>query len=175
MEVSDSRRAARALLDEECDLAFVGAVLRDARIEWLPFATDEIIVVGPARGPHAAPPSLPRGGLATVPLVLREHGSGTRDAIASLLPAGDRGAARPPTIEVGSSEAARRCVLEGIGYTLISRTAVADDLQAGRLREVKLPGTPARRSFHVGRLRGVTMPAGARALLELATPSRRKR
>lgn len=159
VDVADSRRAARALLDGSCDLALVGARLADGRIEWLPFAEDEIVLVGPA----AAAGALPRGGLAAVPLVLRELGSGTRDAVARLLPERPDGGA--PSLQVGSTEAARRCVLAGLGYSLISRTAVADDLAAARLRLVKLPRTPVRRRFYVGRLRAVTPSAAARTLL----------
>ena len=73
-----------------------------------------------------------------------------------LLPVGDR-----PLLEVGSSEAARRCVLAGLGLGFLSRHAVAEDLARGTLVRVDLAGTPVRRRFHAARLRRVTPPAAA--------------
>ena len=61
--------------------------------------------------------------LATVPLVLRESGSGTRGAVAALL--AHAALDRADIVQVGSTEAARRCVLAGLGYSFISRRAVA--------------------------------------------------
>jgi DNA-binding transcriptional LysR family regulator len=143
--------------------------VRERRIEWTPFAEDEIILVGPPSGPWAAPRALTPEALARMPLVLREQGSGTRESVeAGPGVEQGEGAAR---VEVGSSEAARRCALEGVGYTFISLTAVKDDLDAGRLRRVKYPGTPVRRTLYVGRLRTVTPTAASRDLLALVSGS----
>jgi DNA-binding transcriptional LysR family regulator len=115
-------------------------------------ARDEVVLVGPPDGEDAV------DDLSGLPLVVRERGSGTRSAVAHLIPA------RPSGIEVGSSEAARRCVLEGLGYSLISRLAVAEDLAAGRMKVVNLPGAPVERSFFVARRAQATPTAAARVL-----------
>jgi DNA-binding transcriptional LysR family regulator len=170
VEVSDSRRAVQALLAEECDFAVVGARSREPRLRYSVFASDEIVLVGPARGPLGKTRRLSRAQLATHTLVLREEGSGTRDAIDAVLgrsrAAHAAAGARTPLL-VGSSEAVRRCVLEGLGLGFISRYAVAEDLAAGRLQNISLPGLPVRRQFFIARLAGVTLPASVRALLEV--------
>jgi DNA-binding transcriptional LysR family regulator len=168
VQVSDSRRAGLALLAQECDLALVGSRLRDRRLVCAPFAEDEVLLVGPSPNPFAPSGRLGPKQLARVPLVLREEGSGTREAVAAILARRDAaGGAAPAAVQVGSTEAAKRCVLAGLGLTFISRRAVADELAAGRLRAVAVPGTPVRRTFHAARLRAVTPSAAARAFWDV--------
>lgn len=165
--VSDSRRATAALLAEECDLALVGARTRDARIAFTPFAEDEIVLVG------ALPDAIPSGRvtareLRRMPLLIREEGSGTREAVADLLARNGvlmrSGAGR---IEIGSTEALKRCALAGLGLAFISRRAVEEELTAGRLALVRVPGLTVRRTFYAARLRRRTLPAAARALVRV--------
>jgi len=148
---SDSAGAIVELLAQRCDLVVVGSEPDDHRIESAVIARDEVVLVGPADGLEKA------RDLEDMPLIQREKGSGTRRAVAHLVPG-------KAVVEVGSTEAARRCVLEGLGYTFISKRAVASDLASGALTLVELPGTPVPRAFHVARRRGATPTAAARAL-----------
>lgn len=166
LEISDSEKATAAVLAREADLAVVGSKPRERRLVALVLAHDEVVLVGPVPNPFAPRGRLEPEELRDVPLILREPGSGTRHAIASLLPhalAGEHGAA----VRVGSSEAAKRCVEHGLGLSFLSRQAVAGELAAGRLAIVELAGTPVRRTFYVVRHRAVTPSAAARAFLEL--------
>ncbi|HZS40912.1 MAG TPA: LysR substrate-binding domain-containing protein [Polyangia bacterium] len=162
VEVSDSRGALEALLAQECDLALVGAQRRDARVAYSAFAADEVVLAG---APRFAPSGkLTIAELSRVPLILREEGSGTGDAVSALLGRAATSDSSPAPLAVGSSEAARRCAVEGVGLTFISRRAIADDVAARRLHVIKLPGTPVHRRFSVARLRAVSPSAAARAL-----------
>ena len=153
--VSDSEGALSALLDQRCDLCVVGSRPTAPGVQVAVVARDEVVLVGPPDGVDAV------SSLEGLPLVVRERGSGTRRAVAHLLPA------TPARVEVGSSEAARRCVLEGLGYTFISRMAVSEDVSVGRMKWVSMPGVPVARSFYVARLTGVTPTAASRALWSL--------
>ena len=164
--VSDSRRAIGALLARECDLALVGSRSADARLVQMPFAADEIVVVAPAFGPWTKAAS---ASLEGVPLVLRSEGSGTRAAAAEIL-ASVRSAAEPAAvIEVGSTEAAKRCVVEGLGVAFVSRIAVGDEIERGELAVVPVPGTPIRREFFVAHLRNTELAVAAATLVEILT------
>jgi DNA-binding transcriptional LysR family regulator len=159
--VMDSHAALSTLREERCELALVGAPIRKGKLESRPFAHDEVVLVGPCGGPKQLADA---SALADMPLVLREAGSGTRAAVADLLA---RAALdRPEILQVGSAEAARRCVIEGLGLSFISRHAVADDLKAKRLVVVALPGTPVRRTFHVARVKNASHSPAARALFD---------
>ena len=164
--VSDSRKAAATLLAQECDLALVGALPPDKRVVSVPFAHDEIVLAGPCPNPFAPDGRLEPEALGRTPLILREEGSGTRDAAAPLLAFDSGPFARGPLVQVGSTEAARRCVLEGLGLTFISRWAVEEDIAAGRVCLVELPGVPVRRELYALYLRSVSLSPAAEALLD---------
>ncbi len=151
LKVSDSARALTALLERRCDIAVVGSRPRDGRVLTHRVGEDHIVLVG-----RIADPVPTR--LEEVTLVVREPESGTRRAAAGVLP--DRGR----RVQVGSTEATRRCVLEGVGYSLLSDLAVEEDVRAGRLRVFEWPDTPIRRSFYAARLRQVTPSAATRRL-----------
>lgn len=164
MSVSDSESATAVLLAREADLALVGSKPRDRRLTSSFFASDEIVLVGPSPNPFAPKGKLTLKELRDVPLILREQGSGTRGAIARILPhVGERAT----VLRVGSSEAAKRCVQHGLGLAFVSRQAVSGELAAGLFQVVELPGTPVRRTFYVVRQRAVSPSAAARAFLEL--------
>jgi DNA-binding transcriptional LysR family regulator len=78
LEVSDSRRALVELLEQNCDLALIGATTVDRRVAYLPIADDEVVLVGPQPNPFAPSGRLGHAALARVPLIVREDGSGTR-------------------------------------------------------------------------------------------------
>jgi DNA-binding transcriptional LysR family regulator len=163
VNISDSDKAIAALLAQTCDVAVIGVRPSDRRIHATRVCDDEVILVGPS--PNSFTPSGKTSveELATVPLVVREGGSGTGAAVSRLLAKGSSPRAQ---VRVGSTESARRCVLAGVGLTFISRRAVEDDLAAKRLTEVVLAGSPIRRSFYVARLRTTTPSGATRALVE---------
>lgn len=162
VEVSDTRRAAAALLAEECDLALLGAPLRDKRVVQTPFADDEIVLVGPRPNPWAPRGRLTLAQLREVPLLLREEGSGTQQMVGL----GVSTHAGAP-IHIGSTEALKRCALAGLGLAFLSRHAITDELRAGTLAVVALPGTPIRRRFLAARLRSATPSAAVQSMLSI--------
>ncbi len=168
VDVSDSERATARALARDCDLALVGRKPRDRRLAVMPFGRDEIVLVGPVPNPFAPQGRLSSRDLRAVPLILREPGSGTREAVSRILPqVGQSDEHRAPTLRIGSTEAAKRCVQHGLGLAFLSRLAVADEVAAGSLEVVALPDTPVRREFHALRLRSADLPSTARAFLEL--------
>ena len=68
---------------------------------------------------------------------------------------------------MGSTEAAKRCVLAGLGLTFISRLAVSDELASERLAVVPLSGTPVSRRFWVVQRRDRSLSSAATALASL--------
>ncbi len=77
--------------------------------------------------------------------LLREPGSGTREATLALLDALE---IHPPTLALGSHGAVVASAVLGLGVTVVSADAVAHHLAAGDLRTVPAPGTPMDRPWH---------------------------
>lgn len=165
VEVSDSSRALAALRTRDCELAVVGAREPDKRLVYTPIATDEILLVGRPDLPEIrdAPMDIER--LVRAPFILRQEGSGTLDAVADILALRAARGPSVPTVRVGSSSAARQCLLHGLGLSFISRLAVHEDLALGRLVALPLPGTPVTRRFYAARLRAAESSAPLHALV----------
>jgi LysR substrate binding domain len=98
----------------------------------LPLVGNELVVVG-----REIPSDLAR-----TPWLLREEGSGTRLATERLLADLGLGSAEtgsPELLTLGSNGAIKQGLEVGLGITLISRFAVARELQDGMLSEISVP------------------------------------
>lgn len=122
-----------------------------------------VLVVRPdhpwARRTRTVPPAE----LLATGLVTREAGSGTRDAWERALRVAV-GAGAPeasPVIALSTTSAVRAAVLEGAGPAVLSDLAVRDDLAAGRLRAIEVPGVDLTRRLRAVWNGPATPPAGA--------------
>ena len=97
--------------------------------------------------------------LASQTWLLREPGSSTRSSTEALLAELD---IAPLTLTVGSNGAIRESASVGLGLTLMSRDAAAQELAAGRLAELPVPGTPLRRDWYLIAHPGPLPPPAAR-------------
>jgi LysR family transcriptional regulator, low CO2-responsive transcriptional regulator len=100
--------------------------------------------------------------------LLREPGSGTRLSTEALLAELD---ITPPTLTVGSNGAIRESAAVGLGVTLVSRDAVAQELSSGRLAEVRVPGTPLHRDWYLIAHPGRLPPPAARLVAHVLRDS----
>jgi phosphonate transport system ATP-binding protein len=167
--VKDTGEITRDLLDGRIALAFVGARSPHPSLEYADVAEDEIVMVA-APGLDGLPPEpVPPAIAARLPRVEREAGSGTRavveDHLANLGTPLDPAAVR---LEVGTLVGLKAAALSGIGVAFASRLAVADELEEGQLRVVRIDGVKIpRRLFAAWRRDERPSPAAAR-FLELA-------
>ena len=101
--------------------------------------------------------------LARTPLVTREPGSGTREALTvALRTALGPGVVQPaPVLELSTTTAVRAAVLAGAGPAVLSELAVADDIAAHRLHRVPLTGVGLGRELRAIWRGPVQPPAGA--------------
>jgi DNA-binding transcriptional LysR family regulator len=110
-------------------------------------ATDELAVVVSPRHPWARRSTpLPAGELAGTPLLLREPASGTRATYDAAVAAAGLTGAEPIGL-MSSTAALKSAVRAGLGATVVSRLAVADELAAGELHEVPVAGLDLRREL----------------------------
>jgi DNA-binding transcriptional LysR family regulator len=62
---------------------------------------------------------------------------------------------------MGSTEAIRQAIKSNIGVSILSRLAVSDDLETGRLAAIKIQGVSFKRHFYLVRAKHRTpTPAG---------------
>ena len=148
-----NRDRVRALLEHhQVDVALTGRPEPGWEVRVHAIRAHELVVVS---SPDVAAQSRTAGAageagmlpwLARQPWLLREPGSGTRLSTEALLAELDLA---PSTLTVGSNGAIRESAAVGLGVTLVSRDAVAQELASGRLAEIAVPGTPLHRDWYL--------------------------
>ncbi|MDG4863900.1 LysR family transcriptional regulator [Streptomyces sp. T-3] len=155
LSVGNSAAVASQVLSGEADLGFVEGVAVPAGLDEVKVAEDRLVVVVAPEHPWARRRSgITAAELAGAALILREHGSGTREVLAHAL-AGAGGLGQP-LLELASTTAVKAATLSGAGPAVLSDLAVREEVAARRLVLVPVRDTELTRS-----LRAV-WPAGHR-------------
>ncbi len=133
LEVGNTRDVVDAVASYRVDIGFIEGPCHHPELEVHPWLEDELCVVAAPSHPVAREPSKV-GMLAGARWILREPGSGTLEAVESLLlpHLGTFGS----TMHLGNSEAIKRAVAEGMGVSCLSLRVVQDWLDNGRLLRV---------------------------------------
>ncbi|WP_068637226.1 LysR substrate-binding domain-containing protein [Thauera butanivorans] len=166
---ANTRQIAARLLDCQVDVALVEGRIDDARVEVRLWRSEEMIVISPRGAPLAAVGD--EAGLCGLQAtwIMRERGSGSRDATEALLRR--MGVEAGEIIEVGSNEAIVQAVAAGIGFGVVPRICARDALALGRVRRHVPVSGPIERLLY--RLRLPHRPVSPAALAFealLATP-----
>jgi DNA-binding transcriptional LysR family regulator len=168
----DSQDVLARVREGDVEVGVIGARPAGDGLRTTRVGEDSLILVAPPDHPLAKKRGVTLSDVVEMPLVLRERGSGTRDAVMRALakPLGKRGIEGLSVVcEVGSTEALKAAVRSGLGVTFVSNLSVREELEAGTLVEIPLREVTLRRAFHlVTREEPVVSPA-ARAFVRLAT------
>ena len=146
LEVLNSSQVIVAVEERRVDLGFVeGAERTLPTLTTQTVAADElVVVVAPSMPLARRRKPLGPAELATLDLIVREKGSGTREILDRALEPWGGPSSR---LEMGSSEALLAAARRGEGPAVLSRLAVADDLDSGRLVVVALTGVDLTRTI----------------------------
>ncbi len=150
------------LRQQRLELALIGGEINDRAFEVIPCFSDELVVIVPFDHQWSTGASIAEQELNNVPLLLRERGSASRKVLEARLES--RGVSLDPenmVAEVGGNEALKQGVLAGLGAAVISRMAVAGELQRGELAELQLAGGPLQRRFYLLHARRVKLSVAA--------------
>ncbi|MDX5409905.1 MAG: LysR family transcriptional regulator [Thauera sp.] len=143
----------RRLADNRDDLYIMSRPPQAPPVVATPFLSNPLVVVAAADHPLAGHESLPIEALADEEFVLREPGSGTRQAAEQFFAA--HGLALRPRLELGSNEAVKQAVAGGLGLSLLSAHALAHAVDEG-IAVLRVEGTPLPNQWQV------VYPAGKR-------------
>ncbi len=152
MEIAGSEALQARLLAGSIDVAVTDGEIDDHALERQDLLLDEMAAIVPPGHPLAKRRSAPAADLCREPFVVRETGSGTQSLVERALTR--RGLTVRPAMTLGSTEAIKRAVAAGIGVAVVSRLAVASEILAGNLAEVRVSDLPLRRMVYLVRRRG---------------------
>lgn len=150
----NSENILKALLDHEIDLGIVEAIHKVSNVTYTPFLTDEVIAVCSHRNPLKGK-QLDIKDLYSIPLALREAGSGTLAVLEEALVArGTRLIDLPIKIRLGGTEALKNFVRVDTCLSFLPRQAVLKELISGELVEVPIKNLTVKRTFNFIQRRG---------------------
>jgi DNA-binding transcriptional LysR family regulator len=167
LQISDTRGIVRAVLDGQVDAGVVGADPGTRGLEARVLMPDELVLVVPPghrwNGRHEA--TLDE--LRAEPLIVRESGSGSRQALEAALETAGRSLGDMHVIaEMGSTSAIKQAVKAGVGVSIMSGRAAEDECRHGLLACVRLKDLSVTRHFYVVTHAGRSRSPLCRAFLE---------
>ena len=165
IRINDSAKIVEAVANNELLLGVVGAKIATAKLQYHPFAEDELILAAASGNP--VPSEISMKDLEELPFIVRERGSGTRKSTESLL------AQQHQTLNqlnicatLGSSAAVKEAIKANLGVSVISRHAIQDELLNGKIRQIHIPGLSMKRKFYVVTPARRTLPNHYQELLK---------
>jgi DNA-binding transcriptional LysR family regulator len=150
LKIADTAEIAEGVLSAALEAGLIGSRMKDQRLESTELFSDELLATVYPEHPWASRGAVELAELANEPFILRERGSGTSMVMNRILEEHDFDPARLQVVaEMGSTEAVRQGIKARIGISIISRQAVAEDLERGSLIAVTLGGIRFLRPFYL--------------------------
>lgn len=132
--VGDSRWIVESILDFRGDLGVLVHAANDPDLHCIPFRRQPLVIFAAASHPLARHARLPFEALRDHDFVLREAGSTTRRVFEQAL--SERGLSVRVSVEMGSREAVREAVAQGLGLGVVADSAYVADPRLVKLRVI---------------------------------------
>ncbi|KPJ91664.1 MAG: LysR family transcriptional regulator [Gammaproteobacteria bacterium SG8_15] len=167
LKVSNRDRITERLSNYEDDLYIVGQAPTDVmEIESYPFAPNPLVILAPRDHPLVGEKNIPLSRIAEEPFILREPGSGIRDA--TLRRFQQHGLQPKVRMELGSNEAIKHAVVGGLGISVLSLHTLSLEGPNGPVAILDVEGFPIMRQWHLVYPKGKELSLVANAFLEFS-------
>lgn len=167
LKVSNRDRITERLNNYEDDLYIVGQAPTDVmEIESFPFAPNPMVVLASQDHPLVSHKNIPLSRIAEEPLILREPGSGIRDA--TLRRFQEHNLQPNVKMELGSNEAIKHAVVGGLGVAILSLHTLSLEGPTGPVKILDVEGFPIMRQWHLVYPKGKELSLVADAFLQFS-------
>ena len=165
LRVGDSAELLNCLLNNTIELAFWLREAAHPQLDQVEVSSEPLVWVLPADEPLARATSVPASAFEGRRLILRARNSAMRRVVQGLLER--EGAFRNNVLELDNLEAIKRSVEAGLGVSIVPRSAVLREAEAGVLRVVPVQAADANITSSYAHFAGRRLSAPARAFAEL--------
>jgi DNA-binding transcriptional LysR family regulator len=148
---------------DRIQFGFVEAPLQDADVELESIGQDELLLTLAAAHPLVHHNRMSASSLVRYPILRREATSGTQQLVDTEL--ARAGATSPTQLVLGSTEALKQAVVQGVGLAWLPRLAILSELRRGELAAITVEGLAICRTLSLVRMRGAHLSAAAEALV----------
>lgn len=137
------------IVNHQIDIGIVEGITESNDLVVVPYMEDELVLV--CSSDHhwvkAGVKSIQIEQIQAEPIVFREEGSGTRNVIERLFL--QHQLTVSPSHVLNNTEAIKRIVAANIGVAFLSKAAVRDELNSGKLVEIIIEGVTVSRHFNI--------------------------
>ncbi|PMP68631.1 MAG: LysR family transcriptional regulator [Thermodesulfobacterium geofontis] len=147
LKVGDSKEIIEKVIKGDFDLGMVGAIFKSQRdLVFKPCYEDEIVLIAPSDFPRE---EIKLEELYKIPLIKREEGSGTwKNALETLEKKGLDVLKLNIIGEMGSTEAIKEAVKNGLGCGFVSSLAIELERKLNLIKIIKIKGISIKRKFY---------------------------
>ncbi|OZB35677.1 MAG: LysR family transcriptional regulator [Halothiobacillus sp. 14-56-357] len=163
LRVTNKEQVLASIANNLDDLYLLGQPPEGMEIESTLIMDNPIIVLAAPDHPLAKEKNISLERLAQEPWLMREKGSGTRNAIERRF--AEQGISVRPRLELGSNEAIKQAILTGLGISALSRHTLTLN-QPGQFAVLDVQGYPILRHWYAIYPAGRQMSVAARAFLD---------
>ncbi len=164
LQVINHHQIQERMIENKDDLYIMSQPPQEVDLYAQPFLANPLVVLAPADHPLANKTNIPLKSLNNEPFIMREPGSGTRQAVQQLF-AKQRVKVRV-RLELGSNEAIKQAVVGGLGISILSQHSLAMEISTGELAILDVQGFPLKHRWYVTHLAGKQLSVVAETFLE---------
>jgi len=173
LQIADSRKIAEAVVEGRVELGVVGARPEQRTLQAVELMPDELVVVVPPGHAWFGRTLVTLEDLQPEPLIVREPGSGSRQALETALDEAGPGLGGLRVIaEMGSTSAIKQAVKAGVGLSIMSKRAVEEECRHGLLWCLTIKDLRFTRYFYVVTHTGRSRSPLCQAFLDFLLASR---
>lgn len=161
LDVTNRESLVRLLEANSVDLALMGVPPQEMDLESEAFLDNPLVVIAPPDHPLAGERAIPMGRLGSETFVMREAGSGTRQAMERHFK--EQGMAIRHGMQMTRNEAVKQAVRSGLGLSVVSLHTIELELETRRLVVLDIQGFPLARKWYLVCRRGKRLSPAAAA------------
>ena len=157
IRIADSGKITNSVLSHDLLIGIVGAKISSKDLSFFPFVEDELVLAVGEKRKIGNSVSLNK--LTKLPFLMRENGSGTKKSMEEFGIKNGIKLDQLNTVAVlGSNAAIKEAIKSNLGVSILSRKSITDELESGKIKEVKLKGITMKRMFYIVTPRKRTFP-----------------
>lgn len=164
LTVTNRASVLEAMKENRHDLYILGQIPEQIEVEAMPFLDNILEVMAPAGHELCDVEAVPLKRIAEENFLVREAGSGTRNAVERLF--ARKGIEINPFMELGSTGAIKNAVIAGLGIAVLSRHALDFELDAGAACLLDVEEFPIHRRWYAAYPAGRHLPIAARTFFD---------
>lgn len=161
LEVTNREELVTQLQDNIPDMAIMGTPPDNIELSAQAFMQNPLVITARPDHPLAQMSRIPLNRLADEHFILREKGSGTRNAVERFF--GERGVKLNTSMEMSRNEAIKHAVMAGLGLGIVSLHTLEFELALDRIAILSVEGFPIMKEWYLVHRSGKRMSPIAQA------------